>query len=372
MIRSLRDYLSSVLTVIFARPQSPAALLRTGADERVTGLGPSRFLGIALVLLVASGAVCLAGPEHLDDFQLIALTDPELACAATEGGNIISLGKDLEVRFVLLVGPMLEKTLPAPILFKGTLAGRELDFERISETEFVAKAETSSLKKLRDTKPVRIAIWFQDKARKAHNLRTDLSFVVDTQPPAAPDKLRVEEKAGSHFSLVWDPSPGDVGGGYTVQKWDAGQWRTVAQSAKYPRARVPVRPHGRFRVAARDCASNEAYSDELALDDTVLKFSHRACSRSKDGAFLSAEATIRDDFVRDACNVLLERDRSLRRSDVLDAVRQAMDAPDRPEIRITPMAEAQFEQQGGKWCVELTGKVDRVHFENWCKSIALN
>lgn len=329
------------------------------------------YLSIVLTVLVASSAVCLADATHLDDFQLIPLTDPELACARSGSANVTSLGKDLEVRFVLIVGPMMAKSLPEPVQFEGTFAGSGLDFQRISKNEFMAKTNTGVLKKLREAKPIRFGLWYRDEAKGQYRLPIAQSFVVDTKPPEAPGNLRVEEKARSHFSLVWDPSPGEVGGGYAVQRWDAGQWHTVAKSPQYPRASVPVRPHGRFRVVARDCASNEAHSRELALDDTVLEFSHRACSRTKDGAYLSAEAAIRDDFIRDACNVLLEQDRLLRRSDVLDAVRQSMDGPDRPEIRITPMSEAKFEQQDGKWCVKITGKVDRIHFENWCKSIAL-
>ena len=120
---------------------------------------------------------------------------------------------------------------------------------------------------------------------------------------------------------------------------------------------------------AIDCASNGSASDELILEDRFVRFTAKACSVNRDRAYVAAVGLVNDDFVKECCGIVMASDPSQNRVELMAIVRREMHGINRPGIALTPRDEAKFVSEGGKWCVAVSGEIDREYFDNWCKRI---
>lgn len=338
-------------------------------EQRSSGVGFGGLFkwSVIIALLFSALAPAPSAAANTDDYELILITDPKSPCRDTQDG-IVRIGNDVEARLILAVGPELASKLEEPLAFKAEVGGRKLDFSRIGQREFVAKIQVNSLLE-QGIGPDNIDVSLfalTGPKRTEVPLRGGLKLKIMSEPPRPASNLRLIERHRGRFILQWDPSPDILNGTYSVQKWEKTEWGTVAEGLESPRATVAMRPNGRFRVASTDCASHVSFSDEIVLDDTFIVFSKEGCSGTKDLAYIAAESKIRDAFVKEACDILLELDSSLSRAATARAVKRAMRG-DQPGIGVTPFTAAEFKRGINGWCVTVTGKAKRDEFIRWCK-----
>lgn len=327
---------------------------------------PLVIIGCTLFLMLGCASTPERAASHLDDFELKVLTESELPCPGA--GSVIHLGKDVEMQIVLLIGPMLFQQLPRNAEFDAEVGGQRFEFSRMADQQFRIRLNSNSLTAVHNTGPARVAVIYKDPNGGETELGQKLMLSVRTQPPPKPSNLRVEEKRRDGFSLAWDGSQGDSMR-FIVQKWVSEEWRSIGEAVQSPPAQVSGRADGRFRVVAIDCASNKSPSDELILEDREIRFTEKACSGDQDRAYVAAVSQVMDSFVKDCVGLIMASHPNWNRGEVMSQVRREMHGINRPGIALTPRDEAEFVREGNKWCVSVTGEIDRDYFENWCSRI---
>ncbi|MEA1873148.1 MAG: fibronectin type III domain-containing protein [Bacteroidota bacterium] len=303
--------------------------------------------------------------DLLRDFQLQILSENHGICPGPDGRDMSFLGRNARLQLIL----RFVQAPPADIR-AGDLVARIADLNlpfarRTSKKTYMTDiVALSSLKQGLNTGPSGVSIFYKDKDKEIL-LGTKGMLAIDTIPPQAPVNLYVTDTGPDYFFLTWESKKEEIKE-YFVQIRDSGQWRTLSAGFSSPPVRLNSKPQGRVRVMAIDCALNRAFSEEVVLGlDYRLSITRTGCGKTKYLAYRAAQVLIDDGFVREYVSPWLKSNATLTNGEINTLITERHEGWVPPGIRFTPQNRAKYHKEDGKWCVEVTGVLNRTPFKTW-------
>ena len=303
--------------------------------------------------------------DNLKDFHLEILTENHGLCPGRDGKNMIFWGRDARLQLVLTFSQIPPTDVRPDDLVARIELIPNLSFPfalRSSEKVFMTDiTNLNSLQHGLDTGPTGISIFYKGRDGEVF-LGTQGRLAIDTIPPKAPINLRVTDSGPSYFSLTWEYVPGDIKE-YCVEKWDSGEWLTIRSGFRSPPVRIKLRPEGRFRIVAVDCALNRAISDEVWVEYITIK--KKDCGENRTAAYRNAQDMVNEQFVSQYVRPGLISHSDLNQREVDRMIANDPKGWVPPGIHFTPEDKAEYNSEGNEYCARVTGRLSRKTLQRW-------
>jgi len=296
---------------------------------------------------------------NLKNFELTVLSKPAPLCP----GPKIYLGSEHELKLILEFNELVPPVVKPKNLF-ARIANLETKIpfvKKISEKQYVtSKTKLDFLKPGLEIFSTGISIFYTE-GDSEYFLGERAKLARDTIPPPKPIDVSVVKRGENYFTLEWKMQEGEIRK-FNLEKLVGDNWVTIQQSLPATMAHINLKPAGRVRLGAIDCAGNPTPSDDVWPSYVTVK--RKYCSDIKAAPKKEAIDLIQGEFLRRYVQPELTSRSSLSAQDVKRMISQDPDSWLPSEIDYS-IKQADFDIDGNKTCSVLTGRIGWTDFEEW-------